>query len=61
MSLVLSASSIRTPNIAPVDPVMPMIRRRIGILRHGRDLGHVSQQGHENRLLASTSLALALS
>jgi hypothetical protein len=25
----LSASSMRTPKMAPVDPVMPMMRRRI--------------------------------
>src|SRR5512132_806913 len=30
--LSLSASSIRTPKMAPVDPVMPMMRRRITIL-----------------------------
>ena len=28
----MSASSIRTPKMAPVDPVMPMMRRRITIL-----------------------------
>src|SRR5262249_6683763 len=28
-SLALSASSIRTPKMAPVEPVMPMMRRRI--------------------------------
>src|SRR5262249_16738972 len=28
-SLPLSASSIRTPKMAPVEPVMPMMRRRI--------------------------------
>src|SRR5205809_792007 len=36
MSLPLSASSIRTPKMAPVEPVMPMMRRRIQVLRRGR-------------------------
>src|SRR6266851_2965709 len=32
-SLALSASSMRTPKMAPVEPVMPMMRRRIQVLR----------------------------
>src|SRR5260370_172464 len=37
-SLALSASRMRTPKMAPVDPVMPMIRRRIRNSPPSRDM-----------------------